>query len=160
MTCYLSSAFIICRLRLCVLKTLREDTRKRKRNINFRRHFWQRYQPYWKPKGATTCYSLRGFMWYRFRSCALETLGGVTRMKGRETVKWPIFRRHFWRRYWRYRKTKGAMTCYSSRAFRWYRFRFCALKTLGGVSRTKWHAKRLGQTDGQTKWKQYPRFGG
>ena len=46
--------------------------------------------------------------------------------------------------------TEGAMTCYSSRAFMWYRFRFCALKTLGGVSRTKFHTKRLGRTDGRT----------
>ena len=60
------------------------------------------------------------------------------------------FRRHFWRRYQRYRKTEGAMTCYSSRAFIWYKFRFCALKTLGGVSRTKCRTKRLGRTDRQT----------
>ena len=43
------------------------------------------------------------------------------------------------------------MTCYSSRAFMRYRFGFCALKTLGGVSRTKCHRKRLGQTDRQTE---------
>ena len=42
------------------------------------------------------------------------------------------------------------MTCYSSRAFMLYRFRSCALKTLVGVSRTKFRTKRLERTDRQT----------
>ena len=71
-----------------------------------------------------------------------------------------IFRRYFWRRYWRYRKTEGAMTCYSSIAFMWYRFRSCVLKTLGGVSRTNaTQSVSERQTDRQTNWKQYPRLG-
>ena len=47
-------------------------------------------------------------------------------------------------------KTEGTSTCYSSWAFMWYRFRSCALKIIGGVSRTKCHTKHLEQTDGQT----------
>ena len=134
MTCYSSRAFIIHWLRFCALKTLRRETSKLP---NFRRHFWQRYQQYSKTKGATTCYTSRAFMWYTFCLCSLKTLGEVTRIKSRETVKWPIFRRHFWRRYWRYQRTKGAMTCYSSRAFMRYTFCWCPLKTLGGVTRIK-----------------------
>ena len=56
------------------------------------------------------------------------------------------------------------MTCYSLWAFIWYMFRFCALKTLGGVSRTKCRKKRPvrtdRQTDRQTNRKQYPRGSG
>ena len=153
---------------LCALEIVGWVTRiKSRETVNwpiFIRHFWRRYWRYRKTEGAMTYYSSRAFTCYKFYVCALKIRGGVTRIKSRETVKWPIFRRHFWRRYWRYRKTKGAMTCYSSRAFMWYRFRSCALKTLGGVSRTKFRTKRLGRTDRrtdrQTKWKQYPRFGG
>ena len=44
--------------------------------------------------------------------------------------KWTVFKCHFRWRYRRYRKTENTMTCYSSRAFITYRFRFCALEKI------------------------------
>ena len=96
---------------------------------------------------SMTCYLIRAraIMWYKFRVCALETLRGVTRINSRETVKWPIFRRQI------------------------------SDEDIDDIKklRVPWHATHqvlscnidfvcVGQTDGQrdTKWKQYPRFGG
>ena len=94
MTCYLSSAFIICRLRLCVLKTLREDTRKKEEKHQFQTPFLTEDISHIEKQRVPRHATHQGHS-CEFCLCALETLGGATRMKGRENIRWPIFRRHF-----------------------------------------------------------------
>ena len=63
------------------------------------------------------------------------------------------------------RKNWPPMTHSRHPAFRWYRFGLCVMKTVGGVTRTKWEKsvpdrRTDGQTDRQTNRKQYPLFTG
>ena len=61
MTCYLSSAFIISGLRLCVLKTLRDDTRKKEEKHQFQTPFLTKISAILKAQGCHDMLLIKGF---------------------------------------------------------------------------------------------------